>query len=121
MSDLSLLTGVYANIEKYGVLIDRVIERLGREKADPTDPDQKKLAQLFVDASDQGLESQSSEALTLDSLLRTSSGKPLADLKQLGERLQKGDVDQAYLRQLGELAQGLEQERADIARRLRKR
>lgn len=121
MSDLSLLTGVYANIEKYGVLIDRVIERLGREKADPTDPDQKKLAQLFVDAGDQGLESQSSEALMLDSLLRTRSGKPLADLKQLGERLQKGDVDQAYLRQLGELAQGLEQERADTARRLRKR
>ena len=94
MSDLSLLTGVYANIEKYGVLIDRVIERLGREKADPTDPDQKKLAQLFVDAGDQGLESsQSSEALMLDSLLRTRSGKPLA-----ARRLQKGDVDQAYLK-----------------------
>lgn len=121
MSELSLLNGVYANIEKYGVLIDKVIERLGREEADPTDPDQRKLAQLFVDASDQGLGSLSSEALMLDSLLRTSSGKPLADLKQLGERLQRGDVDQAYLRQLEELAQGLEQERADIARRLRKR
>lgn len=45
----------------------------------------------------------------------------MADLKQLGERLQKGDADQAYLRQLRELAKGLEQERADIARRLRKR
>lgn len=121
MSDLSLSTGVYANIEKHGVLIDRVIERLGREKAAPTDPDQKKMAQPFVGASALGLESQSSEALILDGLLRTRSGKPLADLKQLGERLQKGDVDQACLRQLGEFAQGLEQERANIARRLRKR
>ena len=121
MSDLSLLTGVYADVETYGALIDRVIERLGREGADSTDPDQKKLAQLLVDASDQGLESQSLEALTLDSLLRSSTGEPLADLKQLGERLQKGDVDQSYLRQLEKLAQGLEQERADIARRLRGR
>ena len=121
MSDLSLLTGVYADVEAYGVLIDRVIERLRRYGADPTDPDQKKLAQLFIDASDQGLESQSLEALTLDSLLRTSTGEPLANLKQLGEQLQNGNVDQVYLRQLEKLAQDLEQERADIARRLRGR
>ena len=31
MSNLSLLTGVYADVEAYAVLIDRVIERLGRE------------------------------------------------------------------------------------------
>jgi hypothetical protein len=121
MSDLSLLTGVYANVEAYAVLIDRVIERLGSTGFDPTDPDQKRLAQLLVDTCDQGLESQSLEALTLDSLLRTSTGEPLADLKTLGERLQNGDVDQAYLRQLEKLAQGLEQERAEIARRLRGR
>ena len=121
MSDLSLLTGVYADVEAYGALIDRVIEQLGREKVDPTEPDQKKLAQLLIDASDQGLESQSLEALTLDSLLRTSTGEPVADLKQLGERLQNGDVDQAYLRQLEKLAQGLEQERVEVARRLRGR
>lgn len=30
MSDLSLLRGVYADVEAYGTLIDRVIERLGR-------------------------------------------------------------------------------------------
>ncbi len=95
MSDLSFLTGVYANVEAYGALIDRVIERLGQGQFDPTDPDQKKLAQLFIDASDQSLESQSIEALTLDSLPRTSTGEPLANWKQLGERLQNGDVDQA--------------------------
>ena len=121
MSDLSLLTGVYADVEAYGVLIDKVIECLGQGQVDPTDPDQKKLAQLFIDADDHGLASQSLEALTLDSLLRTSTGKPMANLKQLGERLQSGDIDSGYLRQLEELAQGLEQERADIARRLRGR
>ena len=121
MSELSLLTGVYADVEAYGVLIDRVIERLGRGEADPADPDQKKLAQLFVDASDQGLASQSIEALTLDSLLRTSTAEPMANLKLLGERLQKGDVDQMYLGQLEDLAKRLEQKRVDIARRLRGR
>ena len=121
MSDLSLLTGVYADVEAYGALIDRVIERLGRGESDPTDPDQRKLAQLLVDASDQGLESQSIEALMLDSLLRTNTGEPLANLKRLGERLRSGDVDQAYLRQLEVLAQGLEQERVEVARRLRGR
>ena len=55
MSQLSLLTNVYSDIEAYGALIDRVIERLGLGQADPTDPDQKRLARLFVDASDQGL------------------------------------------------------------------
>ena len=121
MSDLSLLTGVYVNVEAYGTLIDRVIQQLGQGRADPTDPDQKRLAQLLVDTNDQGLESQSLEALTLDSLLRTSTGEPLANLKRLGERLQNGDVDEAYLRQLKSLAQGLEQERAEVARRLRGR
>lgn len=121
MSDLSVLTGIYANVEAYGALIDRVIQRLGQGNVDLTDPDQKKLARLLIDASNQGLESQSLEALTLDSLLRTSTGEPFADLKQLGERLQNGDVDQTYLRQLEKLAQGLERERVEVARRLRGR
>ena len=119
MSQRSLLTGIYADVETYGALIDRVIERLGRGQVDPTEPDQKRLARLFVDASEQGLASQSLEALTLDSLLRTSTAEPMADLKLLGERLQKGDVDQAFLRQLEELARKLEQKRVDLARQLR--
>ena len=118
MSQLGLLTSVYADVETYGALIDRVIDRLARGQVDPTEPDQKRLARLFVDASDQGLASQSLEALTLDSLLRTSTAEPMADLKLLGERLQSGDVDQAYLRQLEELAKKLEQKRVDIARQL---
>ena len=121
MSQLGLLTGIYADVEAYGALIDRVIDRLARGQADPTEPDQKRLAQLFVDAADQGLASQSLEALTLDSLLRTSTAKPMADLKLLGERLQKGDVDQVYLCQLEELARKLEQKRVDIARQMRGR
>ena len=32
MSDLSLLTGVYVNVEAYGTLIDRVIQQLGQEE-----------------------------------------------------------------------------------------
>ena len=121
MSQLGLLTGIYADVEAYGVLIDRVIDRLGRGQVDPTEPDQKRLARLFVDASDQGLASQSLEALTLDSLLRTSTAEPMVDLKLLGERLQIGDVDQAFLWQLEELARKLEQKRVELARRLRGR
>lgn len=123
MSDLSLLRGVYADVEAYGTLIDRVIERLGQEGTGPPDPDQKKLGQLLIDASDQGLESQSLEALTLDSLLRSNTGEPFAglDLKQLGENLLNGHVDASYHNQLETLAQRLERERAEIARRLRRR
>ena len=121
MSQLGLLTGIYADVEAYGVLIDRVIDRLARGQVDPTEPDQKRLARLFVDASDQGLASQSLEALTLDSLLRTNTAEPMANLKLLGERLQSGDVDQAYLRQLEKLARNLEQKRVDIACQLRGR
>ena len=43
----------------------------------------------------------------------------MADLKLLGERLQNGDVDQAFLRQLEELARKLEQKRVDIVRQMR--
>ena len=118
MGQLGLLTGICADVEAYGVLIDRVIDRLARGQADPTEPDQRKLARLFIDASDQGLASRSLEALTLDSLLRTSTAAPMADLKLLGERLQSGDVDQAFLRQLEELAGKLEQKRVDVARQL---
>ena len=123
MSDLSLLRGVYSDVEAYGVLIDKVIERLGHGRTGPPDPDQKKLGQLLIDASDQGLGSESLEALILDSLLRSNTGEPFAglDLKQLGEHLLSGQVDASCHRQLETLAQRLEQERAEIARRLRRR
>ena len=123
MSDLSLLRGVYADVEAYGILIDKVIERLGRGGIGLPDPDQKKLGRLLIDASDQGLESQSLEALNLDSLLRSNTGEPFADLdlKQLGERLLSGQVDVSYHKQLETLAQRLERERAEIARRLWRR
>ena len=52
MSQLGLLTGIYADVEAYGALIDRVIDRLARGQVDPTEPDQKRLARLFVDAGD---------------------------------------------------------------------
>lgn len=123
MSDLSLLRGVYADVEAYGTLIDKVIKRLGQGGNGPPDPDQKKLGQLLIDASDQGLESQSLEALTLDSLLRSNTGEPLAglDMKQLGDHLLSGQVDASYHNQLETLAQRLERERAEIARQLRRR
>ena len=124
MSDLSLLRGVYADVEAYGTLIDKVIERLGRGRTTHLpDPNQKKLGQLLIDTSDQGLESQSLEALTLDSLLRSNTGEPFTDLdlKQLGEHLLSGQVDVSYHKQLETLAQRLERERAEIARQLRGR
>ena len=121
MSDLSLLRGVYADVEEYGSLIDRVIERLGRGRTGPSSFDQKKLGQLLIDASDQGIESQSLEALTLDSLLRSNTGEPLAGFRKLGEQLLSGRSDETSHGKLEVLAQRLERERADIARRLRRR
>ena len=54
MSDLSLLRGVYAEVEAYGTLIDKFIQWLGRGRTRLPDPNQKKLGQLLIDASDQG-------------------------------------------------------------------
>lgn len=122
MSDLSLLRGVYADVETYGTLIDKVIERLRETRTGGApNPDQRKLGQLLIDASDQGLTSQSVEALTFDSLLRSNTGEPFVGMKQLGEYLLSGQVDISYQKQLETLAQRLERERAEIARRLRRR
>ena len=121
MSDLSLLRGVYADVESYGTLIDNVIKRLGQGGTVLPNTEQKKLGQLLIDASDQGLKSQSHEALTLDSLLRSNTGESWVGLKPLGERLLSGPIDAGYHKQLEKLAQRLEQERASIARRLRRR
>ncbi len=123
MSDLSLLRGVYADVETYGGLIDRVIARLGRVQSGSPDRDQKRLGQLLINTNDQGLKSKSLEALTLDSILRSNTGEPFngIDLKRLGEYLLSGEVDASFNRQLETLAQRLERERAEIARRLRRR
>ena len=91
---------------------------MGQGGAGLPDPDQKRLGQLLIDTSDQGLESQSFEALTLDSFLRSNTGEPLAGLKGLGECLLSGKVDISYHKQLETLAQRLEQERVGIARQL---
>ncbi|MYD59771.1 MAG: hypothetical protein F4W91_01900 [Gemmatimonadetes bacterium] len=120
---MSLLTGVFADVEAYAVLVDEVSKRLEQGRTGPPNPDQKKLGQLLIDTSDRGLKSQSLEALTLDSLLRSNTGEPFADLdlKQLGEQLLSGQPDVNYHKQLEILAQRLEQKRAEIARRLRGR
>ena len=123
MSDLSLLRGVYSDVESYGALIDKVIEQLSRGEIGPPGPERKKLGHLLIDANDQGLESESLEALILDSLLRSNTGEPFTalDLKQLGEQLLGEKVDHESHRQLETLAQRLNLERAEIARRLRRR
>ena len=121
MSDISLLTGVYANFEVYATLIDSVIAKLRTSGSNPDDPDQNKLAQLLIDSGDRGLQSKSYEALMLDSLLRSNTGEPLANLKLLGERLQNGEVDSNYQKQLERLAKELEEGRALVASRLRGR
>lgn len=121
MSELSLLTGVYANVEAYASLIDTVLGRLRSGGSSPSDPDQTRLGRLLVDASDQGRSSQSLEALLLDSLLRSPSGERLTDLKSLGQRLLAGNVETSHQRQLEMLAKGLEKERAEVAGRLRGR
>ena len=121
MSDLSLLTGVYTDVEAYGEMIDRVIKQLVQGVSSPPNSDQKKLGQLLMDAGDQGLESESLEALILDGLLRSNTGESLPGLQQLGECLLNGQVDANTQKRLEALAQRLEQERAEIARRLWRR
>lgn len=121
MSDLSLLSGVYANVEVFAALIDKVIERIGAEGATTVHEDQRHLGQLLVDAADRGRASGSYQALMLDSLLRDATGAPLLDLDRLGQRLLAGGADAADLKQLEILAKGLERERSEVAGRLRGR
>lgn len=117
MSELSLLRSVYDDIVTYGEMVDPIIQHLGNEVQDPN---RKKLGRLLVDASDQGLESQSVEALKLDSLLRSRTGESYAGLKRLGEQLLSSKFDTDTVDQLEALAQRLELERAEIGRRLRR-
>lgn len=120
MSNLSLLRSVYSDVQVYGTLVDDVIKRLGETETGQPNPDRKKLGRLLIDASNQGMTSQSAEALTFDSLLRSSTGEPFAGMKQLGEHLLSIQVDVSCQKQLESLAQRLEQERAKIARQLRR-
>jgi hypothetical protein len=121
MSDLSLLTGVYANVESYAALVDRVIDGFRNPASSLTDLDRTKLGNLLVDASDQGRSKQSMEALVLDSLLRSETGEQQVDLKALGQRLLSGSLDKTSRRQLETLAEELERERVEVANRLRGR
>jgi len=75
---------------------------------------------MLVDASDQGFEAQSEEALKLDILLRSRTGEPYTGLKRLGERLLSEQVKTDTVDQLEALARRLELERAEIGRRLRR-
>ena len=117
MSELSLLRSVYDDIVTYGEMVDRVIGRMG---CNEHDPDRMKLGRLLIDAADQGLESQSAEALKLDSLLRSRIGEPYAGLKQLGERLLNEQIETGTVNQLEALARRLELERVEIGRRLKR-
>jgi hypothetical protein len=121
MSDLSLLTGIYANVEHFASLIDTVIEHMLTNLTAPPGDAQRRLGQLLVEAGDQGQTSRSYDALMLDSLLRDMSGKTPLDLPQLGLRLLSGTVISSDQKQLEILAQGLERERSEVAGRLRGR
>jgi hypothetical protein len=121
MSDLSLLSGIYANVDLFASLIDTVIERVRKDGGKDPDTEQTRLGKLLVDASDHGQSSGSYEALVLDSLLRTPTGEPLANFERLGRRLLSGDVDSSDQKLLEKLATELEKERSEVANRLRGR
>jgi hypothetical protein len=121
MSDVSLLSGIYANVEVFAALIDSVIERMGKENMTTPNADQKRLGQLLIDAGDQGRSSGSYQALILDSLLRGVTGEPLLNLERLGRRLVAGETDSSDQKQLEVLAKSLEQQRSEVAGRLRGR
>jgi hypothetical protein len=121
MSDLSLLTGIYANVEQFASLIDKVIEQARTQVSTTPGSPQMRLGRLLVDAGDQGQSSGSYEALMLDSLLRDATGETPLDLPRLGQRLLEGTISPADQKQLEILAQGLERERSEVAGRLRGR
>lgn len=121
MSDLSLLTGIYANVEHFASLIDTVIEHARTHVSATAGSEQMRLGQLLVDAGDQGQTSESYEALMLDSLLRNATGETPLNLPELGQRLLAGTISPSDQRQLEILAQGLERERSEVAGRLRGR
>lgn len=121
MSDLSLLTGIYANVEVFASLIDAVIERIGARGDSNANEAQQRLGQLLIDAGDQGQSSKSYEALILNIFLRQRTGEPLVNIERLGRRLLAGEADGSDRKQLEVLAEGLERERSEVAVRLRGR
>ncbi len=118
MSDLSLLTRIYANVEQFASLIDTVIEHARTHVSAAPGSAQMRLGQLLVDTADQGQSAGSYEALMLDSLLRDATGATPLDLPQLGQRLLAGTISPSDQKQLEILAQGLERERSEVAGRL---
>ena len=121
MSDLSLLNGIYANVDFFASLIDAVIENIRKDGGTNPDSKQARLGRLLVDANDHGQASGSYEALILDSLLRTSTGEPLVNFERLGKRLLSGEVDSSDQKMLEKLATELDKERSEVANRLRGR
>jgi hypothetical protein len=118
MSDLSLLTRIYANVEQFASLIDTVIEQARADLSATPGSAQMRLGQLLVDTGDQGQSAESYEALMLDSLLRDATGETPLDLPHLGQRLLAGTISPSDQKQLEILAQGLERERSEVAGRL---
>ena len=121
MSDISLLTGIYANVENFASLIDTVIERARTHVAVTPGVAQRRLGQLLVDAGDQGQTSGSYEALMLDNLLRDATGETPLDCPSSASAFFAGTVSPSDQKQLEILAQGLERERSEVASRLRGR
>ena len=121
MSDLSLLNGIYTNVDFFASLIDSVIDNIRKDGGTNPDPEQARLGKLLVDANDHGQASGSYEALILDSLLRTSTGEPLVNFERLGKRLLSGEVDSSDQKMLEKLATELDKERSEVANRLRGR
>ena len=121
MSDLGLLSGIYANVDNFASLIDKVIEHIRKDGGGSPDSEQAQLGRLLIDTLDHGQASGSYEALVLDSLLRSSTGEPFVNVGRLGKRLLSGEVDSSDQKLLEKLATELEKERSDVASRLRGR
>ena len=121
MSNLSLLSGVYANVEGFASLVDDVIQSARINAQGMTHGSQTRLGKLLIETGDQQSIPQSYEALVLESLLRNSNGRPLADLAPLGRRLLSGPISPSDQALLEILAKKLERERSEVISRLRGR
>lgn len=121
MSDLSLLTGVYTNVEHFASLVDAVIQRIAAPGENQPCGEQRELGQLLVDVGGQDRRAKSYEALVLESLLKKPAGEPHLNIGSLGKRLLADNVDATDHMQLELLAKVLEQERSEVVSRLRGR
>lgn len=118
MSDLGLLSSVHGNFGEFADLVDETLAELqvGCRRGAAT----KKLQELFEEVVRASGDDASLQALVLESLLSRPTGAPLDDFADLARQLRDPALTQNVQHRLRRLSAHLEEERAALARRLRR-